>query len=246
MKNFKARIHSIETCGTVDGPGLRYVAFFQGCNLRCKYCHNPDTWSITSGKEMTVEELTADVLKYRSYAMFSGGGFTASGGEPLLQAEFLTELFKELKKYRIHTALDTSGHHIHFSRVKELLNYTDLVLLDIKSINPAKYRELTSTDILPTLKLAEYLNERQIPVWIRYVVVPKITDFEEDIAALAKFLRGLKNIERVEVEPFHKMGEYKWAELGLPYTLKDTLPPSAEKMANVKKIFTENGVNLCS
>ena len=232
----KARIHSVETCGTVDGPGLRYVAFFQGCKLRCKYCHNPDTWRLNSGIEMTSTELLQDALKYKSYMKFSGGGFTASGGEPLLQARFITELFKLLVKQGIHTALDTSGHGDR-SNIEELLSYTNLVLLDIKTMQPEKYRELTAADLYPVLDLAELLNKKQIPVWIRYVVVPDLTDSEQDIDALAKYLKGLSNIERVELLPFHKMGEHKWATLRLRYTLKDTPVPSSQDMIRLKEII---------
>jgi len=244
-KNPSARIHSIETCGTVDGPGLRYVAFFQGCVMRCKYCHNPDTWCFNSGTTMTVSDLLEDVLKYKTYLQVSSGGFTASGGEPLLHTAFLTQLFKRLKSRKIHTAIDTSGHHTDFHEVEGLLKYTDLVLLDIKSVNPDKYRELTAVDILPTLEMAEYLSERKIPVWIRYVVVPNLTDCEADTATLAKYLGTMKNIERVEVQPFHKMGEFKWAELNLPYQLKDTEPPTEESITRIKDIFKEKGAIVC-
>ena len=239
----KAYIHSIETCGTVDGPGLRYITFFQGCKLRCKYCHNPDTWRLRAGSEMSVSELLQDVLKYKSYMRFSGGGFTASGGEPLLQARFLSELFKQLKEQGLHTAIDTSGHE-NLSEIEELLSYTDLVLLDIKSMQPDKYRELTAVDIHPTIELAEYLNKKQIPVWIRYVVVPGLTDSEEDIEALAKYLKGLSNIDRVELLPFHKMGEHKWASLKLRYTLKDVTAPSKQAMSRLRKIIEKHIQNI--
>jgi pyruvate formate lyase activating enzyme len=241
-----AKVHSIETCGTVDGPGLRYIAFFQGCNLRCKYCHNPDTWGINSGTVMTVPELLRDILKYESYMKFSGGGFTASGGEPLLQAGFIANLFKQLKQHNVHTAIDTSGHtpgFIHLSgSIIELFEYTDLVLLDIKSIIPEKYRELTAVDINPTKRIAEYLLKKNIPIWLRYVVVPDLTDCEQDVQALAEYLTTLTNIERVELQPFHKMGEYKWAELNLPYSLTDTPAPDEATMQRITDIFKNHGL----
>ena len=236
----KARIHSIESCGTVDGPGLRYVAFFQGCKLRCKYCHNPDTWKIKGGTEMTADQICADALKYSSYMKFSGGGFTATGGDPLLQADFLTELFKMLKSRGIHTALDTAGHAA-IEDVKEPLKYTDLVLLDIKSICPEKHRELTAAPLEPTLKFAEYLSEKNIPVWIRYVVVPGHTDCEQDIQKLSKYLLTLKNIERVELLPFHKMGEHKWETMNLPYKLKDTPAPDPQRMKHFEELLRSDG-----
>ena len=236
----KARIHSVESCGTVDGPGLRYVAFFQGCKLRCMYCHNPDTWKVKAGTEMTVGQICEDALKYSSYMKFSGGGFTATGGDPLLQAEFLTGLFKKLQSLGIHTALDTAGH-VELSDVSELIKYTDLVLLDIKSIDPEKHRELTAVALEPTLKFAEYLSDSSIPIWVRYVVVPGITDCEDDIKKLSKFLLTLKNIERVELLPFHKMGEHKWATMNLPYKLKDTPVPDTDKMKYFEGLLRSDG-----
>ena len=231
-----AYIHSVETCGTVDGPGLRFIVFFQGCTLRCKYCHNPDTWQTNCGTLTTVPELVEDVLKYRSYMKFSGGGVTVCGGEPLLQAKFITGFFKELKKLGISTCLDTSGN-LKLPGVKELLTYTDLVLLDIKSLNPEQYRELTGGDLQTTLDFAEYLNEKQIPVWIRHVVIPDMTDGEKGIADLARYLKGMSNVKQVELLAFHKMGEEKWENHNFPYTLKDTPIPSPEKMQQLNEIF---------
>jgi len=237
------RIHSVETAGAVDGPGIRYVIFFQGCPLRCLYCHNPDTRDPLQGNEMTVEELVSDAIKYRSYMNFSGGGVTISGGEPLLQPEFLIEILKGLKKEGIHTAVDTSGF-ADLQKVKEVFEYTDLVLLDIKSINPETYKKVTSVDLKPTLKLVEYLNEKSIKTWIRYVVVPDLTDDIEDIEKLADYLAPFKNIEKVEILPFHKMGEYKWETLGYEYKLKDTLPPDSAFVGKVKSIFKQKGLNV--
>jgi pyruvate formate lyase activating enzyme len=239
-----APIHSIETCGTVDGAGLRYVAFFQGCPLRCKYCHNPDTWRLTSpgAKFMTVDELADDVMKYKTFIRFSSGGFTASGGEPLLHTEFLYELFRRLKADGIHTALDTSGYSKGNPPLVPLLSNTDLVLLDIKSLNPQKYRDITGVSLDSTLAFAQLLNEMNIPVWVRYVVVPGLTDSDEEAEALADYLAGFSNVERAEVQPFHKMGEYKWEELELPYTLKDTDVPGDELTERIRRIFESRGM----
>lgn len=239
----KGRIHSIETAGTVDGPGIRYVIFFQGCPLRCLYCHNPDTRDVFGGKEISTEELITDIKKYRSYMKFSGGGVTVSGGEPLLQPEFLLELLKELKKEDFHTAIDTSGF-ADLNKVKEVFDYTNLVLLDIKSINEKIYKKVTSVDLSATLKLAKYLSEKNIKTWIRYVLVPGLTDDLDDAEALAEFLQPLKNIEKIEVLPFHKMGEYKWEALGYEYTLKNTEPPDKELVEKVKSIFTKKGLKV--
>jgi len=230
-----ARIHSTETCGTVDGPGLRYVVFFQGCRMRCKFCHNPDSWNTAGGTEVTVDKLLNDALRYKIYMDFSGGGFTASGGEPLLQAEFLAELFKQLKKHNVHTAIDTGGY-ADVSEIDRLLSYTDLVLLDIKSLNPKTHIDLTAVKQDKTLEFAEYLNKKRIPVWIRHVVVPGITDSDEDITALAEYLKWFSNIERVDLLPFHKIGEHKWETMGLPYSLKDTPVPDKEKMERLREI----------
>ncbi|ONI38989.1 pyruvate formate-lyase 1-activating enzyme [Candidatus Epulonipiscium fishelsonii] len=232
----KGIIHSVETCGTVDGPGIRYVLFMQGCNLRCQYCHNPDTWKLTDGKEMDTEILIKEIVKYKPYMKSSGGGVTISGGEPLLQPEFVADLLKKCKKHGIHTAIDTSGF-IAIEKAKPVLDYLDLVLLDIKSFNPEIYKDLTSVSVDPTLKFAKYLNERNIPIWIRYVLVPNITDNPKDINNLAKFLTTLNNVERIDVLPFHKMGEFKWEALGYEYKLKDISEPTQKSVTDAKNIF---------
>jgi pyruvate formate lyase activating enzyme len=249
MKNDekKGYIHSVETCGTVDGPGLRYVAFFQGCVLRCKYCHNPDTWKIRGGTEMTADELLSDALKYKSYMKFGGGGFTASGGEPLLQKEFIAELFSRLKSHGIHTAFDTSGNAGAFKSLSdfdELFSCTDLALLDIKATRPDKYRGLTGAEIHPALEFAEYLNKKKIPVWIRYVIIPGLTDAAEDTEALAEYLKRFSNIQRVELLPFHKAGEYKWEAMKLAYMLKDTSAPDEKNVRLLKKALENHGLPI--
>ncbi|ONI37864.1 pyruvate formate-lyase 1-activating enzyme [Candidatus Epulonipiscium fishelsonii] len=232
----KGRVHSIETCGTVDGPGIRFILFMQGCPLRCQYCHNPDTWESNGGEEMDTEELIKEIVKYKPYMASSGGGITISGGEPFLQLEFVTDLLKKCKKQGINTAVDTSGF-ISIEKVKPALDYLDLVLLDIKSFNPEIYKDLTGVPIDPTLKFAQYLNERNIPVWIRYVLVPNITDNLQDIENLAQFLTTLENVERIDILPFHKMGEFKWEELGYDYKLKDTLEPTQKSISDTQNVF---------
>lgn len=234
----KGKIHSIETCGTVDGPGIRYIVFTQGCPLRCKYCHNPDTWKLHEGKEADTEEIIQDVVKYKSFMNSSGGGITVSGGEPLLQADFVRDLFIKCKDNGIHTTLDTSGYTT-LEKADPVLDYTDLVLLDIKSYNPTVFKDVTGVPLEPTLRFAKHLEERNIPIWIRYVYVPNLTDNEEDIDALAQYLTTLKNVQRIDILPFHKMGEYKWEQMGYEYTLADTVEPSVEDTEKARAIFAK-------
>lgn len=234
------RIHSLETLGTVDGPGIRCVVFMQGCPLRCQYCHNPDTWDTSQGKEYTVYDLMYEIKKYKTYMETSGGGVTFTGGDPLLQAEFLTEVAKECKKEGISVAIDTSGFLLN-DTVKELYKYTDLVLLDIKSFDSDIYHKLTGGTLAPTLKTLDYLKEENIEVWIRYVVVPDLTDDLDIITRLSAHLDGYPNVSRIEPLAFHKMGEYKWKELGIPNILESTNEPEQELMEKVKEIFETNG-----
>ncbi len=241
--SIKGRVHSIETCGTVDGPGIRFVVFCQGCALRCQYCHNPDTWNMAGGMEYSVDELFKEIKKYKSYMISSKGGVTLSGGEPLMQPDFVEEIFKRCKKEGIHTALDTSGY-IHLSIAKKIIEYTDLVLLDIKSYNPDVYKEVTSKELSPTLELAKYLSQINKPMWIRFVLVPNLTDNISDIEDLAKFLSELNNVERLDVLPFHKMGEFKWEELGYDYKLKETQTPDKTLVEKVKDIFKNYKLNV--
>lgn len=235
------KIHSVESCGTVDGPGIRFVIFTKGCPLRCLYCHNPDCRSFADGKETTVDELIAEIQKYRSYMRFSGGGVTISGGEPLAQPHFVKEVFKRCKELGIHTALDTSGY-VSLDTAKEVLEYVDLVLLDIKSYDPQTYFKVTNVSVYPTLQLANYLSEIHKPTWVRFVLVPQVTDDPKNIEGLASFVSKLGNIEKVEILPFHKMGEYKWEQLGYNYQLQDTEPPSPELMHNTLEIFRRYGL----
>lgn len=234
-KNY-AKIHSIETFGTVDGPGIRFVTFFQGCNLECKYCHNRDTWDINQGTYIGVDELVSTIQKYKTYIM-PNGGFTASGGEPLLQPYFLISLFKKLKEENIHIALDTSGMIEITEPIKELLSLTDLVLLDIKHIDSDKSKELTGFSNEKELKFAKYLSDNNIPIWVRQVIVPGITDSTEDLLKLKDFIKSLNTVEKVELLPYHNLGEYKWEKLGLEYNLNGVRQATSDDIKRAKEIL---------
>jgi pyruvate formate lyase activating enzyme len=231
-----AYIHSVETAGMVDGPGIRYTIFFHGCALRCKYCHNPDTWKLVGGTEMTVGELLKDVMLYRSFMRFSGGGVTVTGGDPFMQPEFLIELLKALKSEGIHTALDTAGYTSAGNAEKALVN-TDLLLLDMKSIDPEVYRDVTGLRIDATLRTLDVARSMGVETWIRFVLIPGLTDNFDHIRRMRDYLAGYDNVAKIEVLPFHKMGEYKWAELGIGYELADTQPPSAVTLAAAREIL---------
>lgn len=231
------RIHSTETFGTVDGPGIRFVVFMQGCSLKCKYCHNRDTWNVKAGTSTTVSELVKQILKYKSYIENSNGGVTVSGGEPLLQTEFVTELFKELKSKNIHTALDTSGSIPLSDEIKELLKYTDLVLLDIKHIDPEKCVNLTGFTNKNTLEFAKYLSNINLPVWIRQVLIPGYTDDKFDLIKLKNFLSNLNNVEKIELLPYHELGKFKWKELGETYELEGVPVPTQMDIDRAKFIL---------
>lgn len=230
------RIHSLESFGTVDGPGIRFVIFMQGCLLRCLYCHNPDTWDLHAPAKynMTPEELLAEVKKYESF--IKSGGVTVTGGEPLLQPEFLKEFFKLCQQEGIHTALDTSGV-VNTKEALEVLQYTDLVLLDIKTLNQDLCKKLTGASIDNTLKFLNYLEEHNIKTWVRHVIVPGLTDNDEDLKHLSDFLSGYKMVEKVELLPYHTMGANKYDQLGVTYSLADVEPLSKERLDNAKRIF---------
>lgn len=242
--NLTTKIHSTESFGTVDGPGIRYVIFTQGCPLRCRYCHNPDTWNTNEGNLVSVDDLMKEIISYKSYMQFSNGGVTVSGGEPLLHIPFLIELFKRCKEEGIHTAIDTSGHVELTADIDELLSYTDLVLLDIKHIDDTMHQQLTGKSNQKTLNFAKYLNQKNIPVWVRYVVVADYTEDVHYAEQLADFVSTLSNIEKVELLPYHELGKYKWETLGLNYTLKDVIPPSKDTMENIKNVFVSRGINV--
>lgn len=237
------RIHSIESFGTVDGPGIRVVVFFQGCHLRCQFCHNPDTWSRTAGTEISIHDLVAEMIRYRPWFTRSGGGVTASGGDPILQAAFVGRFFEELRAAGVHTALDTSGLVRLGPEVERLLDATDLVLLDIKHHDEARHRKLTGASLNPTRAFAHHLAERDQPVWIRHVIVPGWTDDEETVLGFISFDRSLGTIvERVELLPYHAYGAEKWARLGIPYPLEATQPPTSEMMRQIHDRFAGAGL----
>lgn len=234
----KGRVHSFETFGTLDGPGIRFVVFMQGCPLRCIYCHNRDTWDVTGGKEYTPDEIITELKKYLDYFKFSGGGITLSGGEPTLQAEFVTEVFKKAKQLGIHTALDTSGF-ADIEKVRELLEYTDLVLLDIKHAVDEKHRTITGVGNEKTVQFARYCSQKAIPLWIRYVLVPGYTDQEDDLKLAAQLIGNLESVQKIEVLPYHGMGAYKWEKLGKEYQLKDVQGPSSEEVKKAQGILEQ-------
>jgi pyruvate formate lyase activating enzyme len=233
-------IHSIETLGTVDGPGIRFVLFLQGCPLKCKYCHNRDTWEMNTGKNIEMDELIKKILRSKPFMDSSNGGITVSGGEPIIQAKFVTELFKKLHEYGIHTCLDTAGSLPITYKIQELLENTDLVLLDIKHINNEKCINLTGMSNENTLNFAKYLNEKNIPMWIRQVIVPTITDDEEDLKKLKIFLNSLNNVQKIELLPYHDLGKHKWLDMGLDYPLENIRIANSEDIKRAKEIL---GIN---
>lgn len=237
----KGRIHSVESCGTVDGPGVRFVVFLQGCALKCMYCHNPDTRDPRKGRELTVDDLFREIRSYKTFMDASGGGVTFSGGEPCLQPEFLERLLGLCRAEGIHTAIDTSGA-VDLKLSEHVLRKADLVLLDIKSFDPGTYRSVTGGRVDKTLETARFLDREGIRTWIRFVLVPGWTDGEANVRGLAEFVATLKNVERLQILPFHKMGEYKWQSLGLPYALHKTPEPTPEQIQRAKSILTEHNL----
>ncbi len=233
-------IHSTETFGTADGPGIRYVLFLAGCPLRCLYCHNPDSWHRHDGTETPVQEVLRDIGLYRRF-LAGRGGVTLSGGEPLTQPAFCKKIIAGSKAMGLHTALDTSGF-LGSLADDELLDDLDLVLLDIKSFSATTYEKLTSQPLAPTLAFAEALAARTKPVWLRYVLVPGLTDRPDEIRALARFAADLGNVERVDVLPFHKLGEYKWRDRGIAYQLERTPVPDTETIRQARDIFAGEGL----
>lgn len=236
-------IHSLESFGTVDGPGVRFVVFFQGCPMRCLYCHNPDTWHMEDGTKMQVEEILSRLERNRAF--YKSGGITATGGEPLLQMDFLTELFRQAKKAGIHTCLDTSG--ILFDKkqkelllkFQKLIEVTDLVMLDIKHMQDAEHKKLTTHSNQRVFAFAKYLKENQIPVWIRHVAVPGITDKREELEELGRYLKTLPNVEKLELLPYHALAVPKYDNLGLEYPLKDTPQMSKEEAKRAYEIVEQ-------
>ena len=240
-KERKGYVHSLESFGSVDGPGVRYVIFLTGCAMRCQFCHNPDTWDMTTGTPYTAGELLDKACRYRSY-WGSKGGITVSGGEPLLQIDFLLELFKEAKERNIHTTLDTSGNPFTTeepfkSTSLQLMKYTDLILLDIKHIDEEQHKILTGQTNQNILEMARQLSDMGKPVWIRHVLVPERNDKDEYLHRLADFIHTLKNVERVEVLPYHTLGVFKWEQLEIDYPLEGIDPPTAERVRNAEEIL---------
>lgn len=234
-------VHSLESFGSVDGPGVRYVIFLAGCAMRCQFCHNPDTWIMDRGTPYTADELIRTALRYRTY-WGEQGGITVSGGEPLLQIDFLTELFRQAKEQGIHTTLDTSGNPFtreepFFEKIQELMKYTDLVMLDIKHIDDEKHKELTGWTNTNILDMAKYLDELHKPAWIRHVLVPERSDEDAALEKLHEFIEGLGNVEKVEVLPYHTLGEYKWKELGYDYPLRGIESPAKERVEHAKQVL---------
>jgi pyruvate formate lyase activating enzyme len=235
-------LHSFTTGATVDGPGVRVVAWTSGCMWRCRYCHNPDTWTMTNGIPVSIARAADELGKYRRGLDLMDGGFTLSGGEPLMQHRFAVKLFTAAKDLGIHTALDTNG--FYGARLSDAeLDQVDLVLLDMKTWSAERHIALTGMDNAPTLEFARRLAGRKRPVWLRYVLVPGLTDDPGDIAHLARFAATLGNVERVDVLPFHQMGKYKWAKLHLPYTLPDTDPPDVQLMQRTLDLFRGEGLS---
>ena len=228
------QIHSVESFGTLDGPGIRYVLFLQGCGLRCMYCHNPDTWQLGGGKAMDSDEIVSDILTYQNF--IRSGGVTLSGGEPLLQPEFAADILKKCKGHGIHTALDTAGS-VPLSVSRPVIDAADLLLLDIKSLDDGLCKQLTGRGNQDTLTTLAYCEMTQKPVWLRHVLVPGYTLDMRLLEDLANHLSHFSCIELIELLPFHKMGEYKWKELRLPYALADTSPPDKQSLKMAREIF---------
>ncbi len=230
----EGRIHSFESLGAVDGPGVRFVVFMQGCSLKCKYCQNRDTWNLKGGTTYSSDEIVEKILRYKNYIM-PNGGVTISGGEPLLQAKFLIELFTKLRQYNIHTCIDTSGSVALTDEIKELINLTDLFLLDIKCINDEKAINLTGVSNKKELEFAKYLSNINKPMWIRQVLVPGYTDDEQDLVKLKEFISTLKSVEKVEILPYHDLGKFKWEQLGEIYPLEKVRTANNDDVKRAKE-----------
>ena len=256
MKETIGYIHSTESFGAVDGPGIRFIVFLQGCNMRCKYCHNPETWNVVTSEERLKEliakgikvetytpgEILEKAMRYKPYWK-NDGGITVSGGEALLQIDFVTELFRLAKEKGVNTCLDTSGnpftlHGEFFQKFSILINYTDLFILDIKHINEEKHKNLTGFTNQNILDMAKYLSDSGKEMWIRHVLVPGITTDENDLKKLAEFISGLKTVSKVEVLPYHRLGVPEYERLGIEYPIPDVCPPSEEQLARAREILT--------
>lgn len=249
-EKIKGYVHSIETFGAVDGPGIRYVAFLQGCRMRCQYCHNPDTWNIGVGDEMTAEEILDDAERYRAF-WGPQGGITLSGGESLVQIDFTLDIFKKAKARHISTCLDTCGQPFTyreptFSKFEELMKYTDISLVDIKEIDPIKHKELTGFSNKNILEMIQYMAKNNDDMWIRHVLVPGKTDFDTDLHKLSDYIAKIPNnaVKKVEILPYHTLGVRKYHEMGIPYKLEKIEPPTAERVKNAENILRTSEYNL--
>jgi pyruvate formate lyase activating enzyme len=243
LGNVTGLINSTESFGSVDGPGIRFIIFMQGCQMRCKFCHNPDTWALKNDKaqKRTVDDVLAEALKFKSF-WGSRGGITVSGGEAMLQMPFVTALFTKAQALGIHCTLDTCGQPFSrepkiLEKIDQLLAVTDLVLLDIKEINDLRHRDLTGHKNSNILEFSRYLSDKAMPVWIRHVLIPGETDFDDDLLALGQYVKTLKNVQKFEILPYHTMGEFKWKALGWSYPLAGVKPPTAERVSNAKKLM---------
>ena len=240
-KNLKyyAKVHSIESFGTVDGPGIRFVLFLQGCHLQCKYCHNRDTWDINLGSYKSLDDIFEKIMRYKNY-ISPRGGVTITGGEPLLQSKFIFELFTKLKKEGIHTCIDTSGMVTLTDDIKKVLSVSDLVLLDIKHIDDEKCKELVGKSNKLELEFAKYLSDNNIDTWIRYVLIPNYTDDTQDLIKLKNFINTLKTVKKVELLPYHNLGKHKWTKLGFEYNLEHVRPANNIDIEKAKNLLDIN------
>lgn len=239
MAEMTGRIHSCETFGTLDGPGIRFVLFMQGCPLRCQFCHNPDSWDIRAGKLVTLEEVLSEIEPYVSFYKPNGGGLTVSGGEPLIQSVFVTRLFREVKRrFGISTALDTSGI-CEPEQANDLLNETDLVLLDLKAIDPELHKELTGQSQERILRFARHVSNLGKKMWIRRVLVPGVNDSVKELLNLGRLIGSLSGVEKVEVLPYHRMGVYKWEQLGIPYPLEGVQSPTDKEVERAYRLIRQ-------
>ncbi|MDF7667084.1 pyruvate formate lyase 1-activating protein [Orbaceae bacterium ESL0727] len=239
----KGRMHSFESFGTVDGPGIRFIVFFQGCLMRCLYCHNRDTWDLKAGREITVDELMKEIVSYKNFIMPNDGGVTASGGEAILQAEFVAAWFRACHEEGIHTCLDTNGYARQIDQtIENLMDVTDLVMLDLKQINDEIHQKLAGVSNKRVLEFAQYLQKINKRTWIRYVVVPGWTDDDASAHLLGQFIKDMKNIERVDLLPYHSLGAYKWKNIGDKYSLEGVEPPPRETLDRIQAILESYGV----
>ena len=242
LNDIKIRIHSYESAGTVDGPGIRFVVFMQGCPLRCQYCHNPDTWEFNAGKIVSAKSVLDEVLKYNAFMKFSKGGVTFSGGEPLVQKKSLLPLLKELKKQGVHIAIDTAGTTNIDDTTLEIIDTIDLAMLDVKHIVPYEHKRLTGLSNDMNLAFLEALASKNKRTWVRWVVVPNINDTAEYAQKFAELIKKYPNVELVEILPYHKNGIYKWEALKIPYQLKDTPEPTKDNIKELSKILQNQGI----